>query len=140
MSDLEKFKKESDQLLQGVQAYQKTKLKILDEWLEQLKDSYKKKLNASTNQFLINEINDALKRIENGKKEAIKQLDEDLKKVSERDVELKKGNTKVYEHMKPMIDMREEMAKDRFERSISFLEKNWGGFIEHCKKEIEKLD
>jgi len=42
--------------------------------------------------------------------------------------------------MKPMIDMREEMAKDRFERSISFLEKNWGGFIEHCKKEIEKLD
>ena len=139
MSDLEKFKKESDQLLQGVQAYQKTKLKILDEWLEQLKDSYKKKLNASTNQFLINEINDALKRIENGKKEAIKQLDEDLKKVSERDVELKKGNTKVYEHMKPMIDMREEMAKDRFERSISFLEKNWGGFIEHCKKEIEKL-
>lgn len=140
MSDLENFKKESDQLLQGVQAYQKTKLKILDEWLEQLKDSYKKKLNASTNQFLINEINDALKRIENGKKEAIKQLDEDLKKVSERDVELKKGNTKVYEHMKPMIDMREEMAKDRFERSISFLEKNWGGFIEHCKKEIEKLD
>jgi len=139
MSDLENFKKESDQLLQGVQAYQKTKLKILDEWLEQLKDSYKKKLNASTNQFLINEINDALKRIENGKKEAIKQLDEDLKKVSERDVELKKGNTKVYEHMKPMIDMREEMAKDRFERSISFLEKNWGGFIEHCKKEIEKL-
>ena len=140
MSDLENFKKESDQLLQGVQAYQKTKLKILDEQLEQLKDSYKKKLNASTNQFLINEINDALKRIENGKKEAIKQLDEDLKKVSERDVELKKGNTKVYEHMKPMIDMREEMAKDRFERSISFLEKNWGGFIEHCKKEIEKLD
>lgn len=140
MSDLENFKKESDQLLQGVQAYQKTKLKILDEQLEQLKDSYKKKLNASTNQFLINKINDALKRIENGKKEAIKQLDEDLKKVSERDVELKKGNTKVYEHMKPMIDMREEMAKDRFERSISFLEKNWGGFIEHCKKEIEKLD
>jgi len=89
---------------------------------------------------LINKINDALKRIENGKKEAIKQLDEDFKKVSERDVELKKGNTKVYEHMKPMIDMREEMAKDRFERSISFLEKNWGGFIEHCKKEIEKLD
>jgi len=31
MSDLENFKKESDQLLQGVQAYQKTKLKILDE-------------------------------------------------------------------------------------------------------------
>ena len=139
MSDLENFKKESDQLLQGVQAYQKTKLKILDEQLEQLKDSYKKKLNASTNQFLINKINDALKRIENGKKEAIKQLDEDFKKVSKRDVELKKGNTKVYEHMKSMIDMREEMAKDRFERSISFLEKNWGGFIEHCKKEIEKL-
>ena len=129
---MENFEQQSGQLNEALKKYRDEQLRLLENYVKDLKFTNDKLLKTEKNDFLLKKINDALGSIERTKKEATEELEKEMKRIAE------KRKIAESDHARKLADIEEEFYKKSFERVIRSSQRLWGSFIEELKQQIEK--